>query len=104
MNSELLAWNLMSIYRVHPDSMYTFLTHNNRILYESRNFENLLAAAPFLLIGEHKVLEKLRLSERIKLNKKQREWIAEPAKGAVLMTKLAEYQLIQEEKEENGNG
>lgn len=93
LNSELLAWNPAEMFRLHEDSMYTFLTQDNRTLYESRHFARLLKDAPFLLIGEHKIFEKLKLSEVIGLDKKQREWISEPAKGALLMTKLVTYQL-----------
>lgn len=93
MNSELLAWNPAEMFQLHEDSMYTFLTQDNRILYESRHFARLLKGAPFLLIGEHKIFEKLKLSELIGLNKKQREWISEPAMGSLLMTKLVTYPL-----------
>lgn len=93
LNSELLAWNPAEMFRLHEDSMYTFLTQDNRTLYESKRFARLLKDAPFLLIGEHKIFEKLKLSEVIGLDKKQREWISEPAKGALLMTKLVTYQL-----------
>lgn len=96
LNSELLAWNLMPMYRLHEDSMYTFLTRDNRTLYESKNFSDLFRNAPFLLLGEHGIFEKLRLSEAAGLDKEQRNWISEPAKGAVLMTKLAAYQLVGE--------
>lgn len=93
LNSELLAWNLAGMYRLHKDTMYTFLTRDNRTLYESRNFSELFQKVPFLLLGEHGIFEKLRLSETVGLDKEQRKWISEPAKGAVLMTKLAVYQL-----------
>lgn len=96
LNSELLAWNLMLMYRLHEDTMYTFLTRDNRTLYESKNFSDLLRNAPFLLLGEHGIFEKLRLSETVGLDKEQRNWISEPAKGALLMTKLAAYQLVGE--------
>lgn len=96
LNSELLAWNLMPMYRLHEDSMYTFLTRDNRTLYESKNFSDLLRNAPFLLLGEHGIFEKLRLSEAAGLDKEQRNWISEPAKGVILMTKLAAYQLVRE--------
>lgn len=106
LNSELLAWNLMPMYRLHEDSMYTFLTRDNRTLYESKNFSDLLRNAPFLLLGEHDIFEKLRLSEAAGLDKEQRNWISEPAKGIVLMTKLAAYQLVEgpgnQEKLEKG--
>lgn len=94
LNSELLAWNLMPMYKLHEDSLYTFLTRDNRTLYESKNFSDLFRNAPFLLLGEHGIFEKLRLSEAAGLDKEQRNWISEPAKGAVLMTKLAAYQLV----------
>lgn len=96
LNSELLAWNLMPMYRLHEDSLYTFLTRDNRALYESKNFSALLRNAPFLLLGEHGIFEKLRISEAAGLDKEQRNWISEPAKGAVLMTKLASYQFVGE--------
>lgn len=99
LNSELLAWNFMPMYRLHEDTMYTFLTRDNRMLYESRNFSELFRHAPFLLLGEHGIYEKLRLSEAAGLDKGQRDWISEPAKGAVLMTKLAAYQLVGESGE-----
>lgn len=103
LNSELLAWNPAEMFRLHEDSMYTFLTQDNRTLYESRCFARLLKDAPFLLIGEHKIFEKLKLSEVIGLDKKQREWISEPAKGALLMTKLVTYQLKSSNGTEMGN-
>ncbi len=93
LNSELLAWSLADLYRLHEDTMYTFLTRDNRILYESRKFPEFVQRAPFLLLGEHGIFEKLRLSEAVGLDKEQRNWISEPAKGAVLMTKLATYEL-----------
>ena len=52
----------------------------------------------FLLIGEHKIFEKLKLSALVGLDKDQREWIAEPAKGALLMTRQVTYQLNREGK------
>jgi len=94
LNSELLVWNPVEMFRLHKDSLYTFLTQDNRTLYESRCFARMLKDAPFLLIGEHKIFEKLKLSEVIGLDKKQREWISEPAKGALFMTKLVMYQLL----------
>ncbi len=100
LNSELLAWNLLPMYRLHEETLYTFLTRDNRTLYESRNFAGLFREAPFLLLGEHGVFEKLRLSEAAGLDKEQRNWISEPAKGAVLMTKLAAYQLVKESQEQ----
>lgn len=108
LNSELLAWNPAEMFWLHEDSMYTFLTQDNRTLYESRRFARFLKDAPFLLIGEHKIFEKLKLSEVIGLDKKQREWISEPAKGALLMTKLVTYQLkssngCRDEKKEGGD-
>jgi len=103
LNSELLAWNFMPMCRLHNDTMYTFLTKDNRTLYESRNFASLFREVPFLLLGEHEIFEKLRLSEAVGLDKEQRNWISEPAKGAVLMTKLAAYQLVKEcEEQEKG--
>ena len=86
----------MPMYRLHEDTMYTFLTRDNRTLYESKNFSDLFRNAPFLLLGEHGIFEKLRLSEAVGLDKEQRNWISEPAKGALLMTKLAAYQLVGE--------
>lgn len=99
LNSELLAWNFMPMYRLHEDTMYTFLTRDNRMIYESRNFSDLFQSSPFLLVGEHGIYEKLRLSEAAGLDKGQRDWISEPAKGAVLMTKLAAYHLVGESGE-----
>jgi hypothetical protein len=34
----------------------------------------------------------------VNLEKDQRNWISEPAKGSLLITKLAEYQLLDERK------
>ena len=99
LNSELLAWNFMPMYKLHENTMYTFLTRDNRMLYESRNFSDLFQHAPFLLLGEHGIYEKLKLSEAAGLDKGQRDWISEPAKGAVLMTKLAAYHLVGESGE-----
>ena len=87
LNSELLAFNMTELFRLHKDSLYTFLTQDNRVFYESRPFTSLLKDADFLLIGEHKIFEKLKLSALVGLDKDQREWIAEPAKGALLMTR-----------------
>lgn len=98
LNSELLAWDLADLYRLHEDTMYTFFTRDNRTLYESRKFSEFVQRAPFLLLGEHGIFEKLRLSETVGLDKEQRNWISEPAKGAVLMTKLAAYQLKWEDQ------
>ena len=52
-------------------------------------------------MGEHGIYEKLKLSEAIGLNKEQRNWISEPAGGAILMTELAVYQLIREGQHSN---
>lgn len=101
LNSERLAWNLAAMYHLHKDTMYTFLARDNRTLYESRSFSELFRKVPFLLLGEHGIYEKLRLSEAIGLNKEQRNWISEPAGGAILMTELAVYQLIREEQHSN---
>ena len=98
LNSELLAFNMTELFRLHKDSLYTFLTQDNRVFYESRPFTSLLKDADFLLIGEHKIFEKLKLSALVGLDKDQREWIAEPAKGALLMTRQVTYQLNREGK------
>lgn len=101
LNSELLAWNTAELFQLHKDSLYTFLTQDNRVFYESRRFANLLKDADFLLIGEHRIFEKLKLSALVGLDKNQREWIAEPAKGVLLMTRQVTYQMKREE-ESNG--
>ncbi len=101
LNSELLAWNMAELFQLHKDSLYTFLTQDNRAFYESRRFTSLLKGADFLLVGEHKIFEKLKLSALVGLDKNQREWIAEPAKGALLMTRQVTYQMKREE-ESNG--
>lgn len=101
LNSELLAWNMAELFQFHEDSLYTFLTQDNRAFYECRRFASLLKGADFLLIGEHKIFEKLKLSALVGLDKNQREWIAEPAKGALLMTRQVTYQ-IKREEESNG--
>lgn len=93
LNSELLAWNAVDMFRLHEDCLYTFLTQDNRKFYESKCFKTLLKDAPFLLIGEHKIFDKLKLSALVGLDKKQREWISEPAKGSLLLTRLVTYQL-----------
>ena len=89
------------MYHLHKDTIYTFLAEDIRTLYESRNFSELFRKANFLLLGEHGIYEKLRLSEAAGLNKEQRNWISESAGGAVLMTKLAVYQLVREERHSN---
>ena len=101
LNSERLAWNQTAMYHLHKDTIYTFLAEDIRTLYESRNFSELFRKANFLLLGEHGIYEKLRLSEAAGLNKEQRNWISESAGGAVLMTKLAVYQLVREERHSN---
>lgn len=98
LNSELFAWNTAELFQLHEDSLYTFLTQDNRVFYESRRFANLLKDADFLLIGEHRIFEKLKLSALIGLDKNQREWIAEPAKGALMMTRQVTYQMKREEE------
>lgn len=98
MNSELLAWNTAELFQLHEDSLYTFLTQTNRAFYESRRFASILKDADFLLIGEHKIFEKLKLSALVGLDKNQREWIAEPAKGTLLMTRQVTYQMKREEE------
>ena len=101
LNSERLAWNQTVMYHLHEDTMYTFLGEDIRTLYESRSFSELFREATFLLLGEHGIYEKLRLSEAAGLNKEQRNWISESAGGAILMTKLAIYQLVREERRSN---
>ncbi len=98
LNSELLARNTAELFQLHEDSLYTFLTQDNRAFYESRRFTSLLKGADFLLVGEHKIFEKLKLSALVGLDKNQREWIAEPAKGALLMTRQVTYQMKREEE------
>lgn len=104
LNSELLAWNMAELFKLHEDSLYTFLTQDNRTLYESRVFAKYLKEAHFLFVGEHKIFEKLKLAALIGLDKKQREWISEPAKGALLMTRLVNYQLKRDEQVEEKEG
>lgn len=103
LNSERLAWNQAAMYHLRKDTMYTFLAGDIRTLYESRNFSELFQKANFLLLGEHGIYEKLRLSEAVGLNKEQRNWISESAGGAILMTKLAVYQLVREERRSNAD-
>lgn len=93
LDTELLAWDRASMYHLHGDTMYTFLARDVKAFYESRCSLELIQASPFLLAGGHKILEKLHLAKAAGLDKAQRGWISEPARGAVLMTGLASYLL-----------
>lgn len=93
LDTELLAWDMARMYRLHEDTMYTFLARDIKAFYGSGCFLELIQASPFLLAGEHKILEKLHLAKAAGFDKVQRDWISEPAKGAVLMTGLASYLL-----------
>jgi hypothetical protein len=68
------------------------------LLYEDPHFSELLKTLDFFRIGEHRISGKLKLSAIVNLEKDQRNWISEPAKGSLLITKLAEYQLLDERK------
>lgn len=93
LDTELLAWDMARMYRLHGDTMYTFLARDIRAFYRSGCSLELIQTSPFLLAGEHKILEKLHLAKAAGFDKAQRSWISEPAKGAVLMTGLASYLL-----------
>jgi hypothetical protein len=94
LNSELLSWKMACMFEPTPDSFYTFLSRTPGMVYENPWFQELLKAEPFLLVGEHRVNDKLKLSESAGLTKEQRQWISEPAKGSLLITKQVEYMLI----------
>ena len=93
LDTELLAWDMARMYRLHGDTIYTFLARDIRAFYRSGCSLELIQTSPFLLAGEHKILEKLHLAKAAGFDKAQRSWISEPAKGAVLMTGLASYLL-----------
>lgn len=99
LNSEYLAGNpagLWDISRLHGDTLYTFLSQDNRTFYGSREFGELLEASPFLLAGEHRIFEKLELAGAAGLDRQQRDWISEPAEGAYLRTGLVSWLLKKE--------
>lgn len=99
LNSEYLVGDRDDVCRLHGDTMYTFLSRDNRTFYGSREFARLLETCPFLLAGEHRIFEKLELAGAAGFDRWQREWISEPAQGAVLRTKLVSYRLKKESME-----
>ncbi len=99
LNSEYLAGNpagLWDVSRLHGDTLYTFLSRDNRTFYGSREFGALLEVSPFLLAGEHRIFEKLELAGAAGLDRQQRDWISEPAEGAYLRTGLVSWLLKKE--------
>lgn len=99
LNSEYLAGSRGGLCPLHGDTLYTFLSRDNRVFYGSREFAGFLETFPFLLAGEHKIFEKLELASAAGFDRQEREWISEPAQGAVLRTKLASYRLKKEDME-----
>jgi hypothetical protein len=97
-NTERLAFRYLPLIQLHPDTIYTILTIDPVLLYEDPHFSELLKTLDFFRIGEHRISGKLKLSAIVNLEKDQRNWISEPAKGSLLITKLAEYQLLDERK------
>ncbi len=103
LNSEYLVGRQddVDVCRLHEDTLYTFLSRDNRTFYGSREFAGFLEVCPFLLAGEHRIFEKLELAGAAGFDRRQREWISEPAQGAVLKTKLVSYRLEKESMEQN---
>jgi hypothetical protein len=94
LNTECFAWYLSSFFKPNTDVLYTFLTKDNYTLYESDRFAEIYNECPFLLAGEHKTAEKLRLCSVTGMTKDERAWISEPARGAVFVSQLVNYMLL----------
>lgn len=99
-NTELLAVPGGYTLFAEPAGICTYMSVDQFKMYSSPVMMDLIKKSPFLLIGEHKIRTKLLLSDAVTLDRSLKEWIAEPAKGSVLVTANALYQLKKGEKNE----
>ena len=101
LNSELLVMPYGYAFKMHPGTIYTFLSPDLRRFYEGRLLDELAEQCTFYLIGEHHIAEKLRLSGAVGLSKEQRGMISAPARANVVITELCDFTIpIEREQEE----
>lgn len=106
LNSEMMVSKFPQ-FEIRDEVTYTLLIGESKVpkflndgptgnvdhVYDDVTFKRYIGSSPYLLIGEHKVAEKLKLCNANPLSKEQKSWISEPARGYLLITKEASYMM-----------